>query len=137
SKLGGGGLEAPDSPGITTVKDYTFRPSERLPDVKGTAAYSPMVDNTVRFALNVCAGCAPIIYANEGFKAGKVWETPDGEEFKVELVLMDDPVGMRDAYSAGSVHIGWATLDMVPLFMEGFVKANDSRVMPRIYQQVD
>src|SRR6185503_16538855 len=43
--------------------------------------------------------------------------------------------------AAGDVHIGWATLDMVPLFMEGFVdaagKPRDSRVMPRIYQQVD
>ena len=42
---------------------------------------------------------------------------------------------MRDAFAAGNVHIGWATLDMVPLFMEGLRK--DSRVMPRIYQQVD
>ncbi len=42
---------------------------------------------------------------------------------------------MRDAYAAGNLHIGWATLDMVPLFLEGLRK--DSRVMPRIYQQVD
>ena len=47
-------------------------------------------------------------------------EDPDGKEFKVELVLIDDPVAMRDAYASGEVHIGWATLDMVPLFMEGF-----------------
>ncbi len=139
--LGDGGAEAPDAASITTVTEYTFKPSERLPEVKGTAAYSPMEDNTVRFALNVWAGWAPIIYANNGFKAEKIWKTPDGQEFKVELVLIDDPVAMRDAYAAGSVHIGWATLDMVPLFMEGFVdrsgKPKDSRVMPRIYQQVD
>ena len=42
---------------------------------------------------------------------------------------------MRDAYAAGNLHVGWATLDMVPLFLEGLRK--DSRVMPRIYQQVD
>ena len=82
-----------------------------------------------------------IILANEGFKPGKVWKTPDGKDFKVELVLIDDPVAMRDAYAAGIVHIGWATLDMMPLFMEGFVdktgQPRDSRVMPRIYQQVD
>jgi NitT/TauT family transport system substrate-binding protein len=42
---------------------------------------------------------------------------------------------MRDAYAAGNVHIGWGTLVMVPLFMEALHK--DSRVMPRIYQQVD
>ena len=82
SKLGqppkGEGPEAQDSTGITTVKEYEFKPSERLPAVKGTAAYKPLQDNTVRFALNVWAGWAPIILANEGFKAGKVWKTPDG-----------------------------------------------------------
>ena len=48
---------------------------------------------------------------------------------------------MQDAYAAGEVHIGWGTLDMVPLFLERVVGADgtpkDSRVMPRIYQQVD
>ena len=74
-------------------------------------------------------------------RPGKVWKTPDGKEFKVELVLIDNPVAMRDAYAAGEVHIGWATLDMVPLFVESFVDTEgnprDSRIMPRIYQQVD
>ena len=100
-----------------------------------------MSDHTVRFAINVWAGWSPIILANDGFKADHLWKTPDGEEFKVDLVLIDNPVAMRDAYAAGDVHIGWATLDMVPLFMEGFVgkdgKPRDSRVMPRIYQQID
>ena len=135
------GAESPDETGITTVTEYTFVPSERLPAVKGTAAYKPMKDNTVRFALNVWAGWAPIIQANNGFAPGKVWKTADGKEFKLELVLIDNPVTMRDNYSNGEVHIGWATLDMMPLLMEGFVKKDgtpiDSRVMPRIYQQVD
>jgi NitT/TauT family transport system substrate-binding protein len=135
------GPEAADSASVTTVKEYSFRPSERLPEVKGTAGYKPLADNTVRFALNVWAGWGPIILANNGFKSGKVWKTPDGKDFKVELVLIDNPVAMRDAYAVGEVHIGWATLDMVPLFMEGFVdstgKPRDSRVMPRIYQQID
>ncbi|MBI4580139.1 MAG: OmpA family protein [Planctomycetes bacterium] len=148
---GGGGTEAPPlaqpvedpggTTGITTVKEYAFKPAERLPAVKGTSAYKPLTDGTVQFALNVWAGWAPIILANNGFKADKAWKTPDGRDFKVELVLIDNPVAMRDAYAAGDVHIGWATLDMVPLFMEGFVdsagKPRDSRVMPRIYQQVD
>jgi ABC-type nitrate/sulfonate/bicarbonate transport system substrate-binding protein len=133
--------EAADSASVTTVKEYTFRPAERLPAVKGISAYKPLADNTVRFALNVWAGWGPIIFANNGFKAGRVWKTPDGKDFKVELVLIDNPVAMRDAYAAGEVHIGWATLDMVPLFMEGFVdatgKPRDSRVLPRIYQQID
>ncbi|HBB74681.1 MAG TPA: hypothetical protein DC048_09560 [Planctomycetaceae bacterium] len=133
--------EAADTSAPTTVTEYTFTPAEKLPPVKGTSAYKPLEDDTVRFALNVWAGWSPIIYANEGFKAGKVWQTPDGRPFKLELVLIDNPVTMRDAYAAGEVHIGWATLDMVPLFLEGLVdatgKPKDSRVMPRIYQQVD
>jgi ABC-type nitrate/sulfonate/bicarbonate transport system substrate-binding protein/outer membrane protein OmpA-like peptidoglycan-associated protein len=137
---GGGGAEDTDSAPVTTVKEYAFKPAERLPEVKGISGYK-LQDETVRFALNVWAGWGPVILANEGFKAGKVWKSPDGKEFKVELVLIDNPVAMRDAYAAGEVQIGWATLDMVPLFMEGFVdksgKPRDSRVMPRIYQQVD
>ncbi|HEX2476743.1 MAG TPA: phosphate ABC transporter substrate-binding/OmpA family protein [Lacipirellulaceae bacterium] len=139
----GQAAEDADSSAVTTVKEYVFRPAERLPEVKGTSAYKALEDNTVRFALNVWAGWGPIILANEGFKPGKVWKTPgpNGKEFKVELVLIDDPVAMRDAYAAGNVHIGWATLDMMPLFMEAFVdktgEPHDSRIMPRVYQQVD
>jgi NitT/TauT family transport system substrate-binding protein len=133
--------EDPTGDAVTTVKEYAFKPADRLPEVKGTAAFKPLQNNTVRMAINVWAGWAPIILANEGFQAGKVWKAPGGTDFRVELVLIDNPVAMRDAYAAGDVHIGWATLDMVPLFMEGFVdkqgKPRDSRVMPRIYQQVD
>ena len=130
-----GNAEKPDSSGITTVKEYNYVPTAKLPDVKGVSNYTPLADRTVRFAINVWAGWGPIIYANNGFKAGKLWKTPGGRDFKVELVLIDDPVAMRDAYAAGNLHVGWATLDMVPLFLEGLRK--DSRVMPRIYQQVD
>lgn len=132
---GSGAAEAPDGNAPTTVKEYAFVPSAKLPPVEGTAAYQPMKGNTVRFAINVWAGWAPIVLANEGFQAKKEWKTPDGKKFKVELVLIDDPVAMRDSYAAGNVHIGWATLDMVPLFLEELSK--DSRVMPRIYQQID
>jgi NitT/TauT family transport system substrate-binding protein len=130
-----GGVEAPDGTSLTTVKEYTFVPGTTLPDVQGTSAYEPLVDNTVRMALNVWAGWAPVIVANNGFKAGKVWTAPGGRTFKLELVLIDDPVAMRDAYASGKLHIGWATLDMVPLFVEQLRK--DSRTMPRIYQQID
>jgi len=130
-----GGAEAPDASGITTVKEYKYVAASRLPEVKGISSYKPMADRTVRFAINVWAGWSPIIYANNGFRPGKVWKSPAGKDFKVELVLIDDPVAMRDAYAAGNLHVGWATLDMVPLFLEGLRK--DSRVMPRVYQQVD
>jgi NitT/TauT family transport system substrate-binding protein len=127
--------EAADTGGITTAKEYKYVPAAKLPPVQGISSYKPLEDRTVRFAINVWAGWAPIILANNGFKAGKIWKTPSGKDFKVELILIDDPVAMRDAYAAGNVHIGWATLDMIPLFMEALRK--DSRVMPRVYQQVD
>ena len=72
-------VEAPDAASVTTVKEYTFTPAQRLPEVKGTAAYKPLVDDTVRFALNVWAGWGPIILANDGFKAGKAWKTAGRE----------------------------------------------------------
>src|SRR5258706_9892346 len=130
-----GGAEAADSSGITTVKEYNFVAATRLPEVEGTSIYKRMADRTVRFAINVWAGWSPIILANNGFKPGKLWKTLGGKDFKVELVLIDDPIAMRDAYGAGNLHVGWATLDMLPLFLEGLRK--DSRVMPRVYQQVD
>jgi NitT/TauT family transport system substrate-binding protein len=129
------GAEAADASGITTVKEYNYVASAKLPEVKGISNYTAMTDRTVRFAINVWAGWSPIIYANNGFKPGKVWRSPGGKDFKIELVLIDDPIAMRDAFASGSIHIGWGTLDMVPLFMEGLRK--DSRVMPRIFQQVD
>ncbi len=130
-----GGAEAPDAAGITTVKEYNYVAATRLPEVKGISSYTAMADRTVRFSINVWAGWSPIIYANNGFKPGKLWHSPAGKDFKVELVLIDDPIAMRDAYAAGTLHVGWATLDMLPLFLEGLRK--DSRVMPRVYQQVD
>lgn len=138
-------VEQPSDVGITTVKEYTrLAPAaERLPKPKGVSKYKALseTDNTVHFALNVWAGWGPIIFANDGFTAGKVWKTPDGQEFKVELLLMDNPILMRDAYTNGDIHVGWGTLDMIPLFMEGFVdeqgKPVDTRVMPRVFQQVD
>src|SRR5580765_7800659 len=130
-----GGAEAPDNAGITTVKEYKYVATSRLPEVKGISSYTPMADRTVRFAINVWAGWSPIILANNGFKPGKVWKAAGGKDFKVELVLIDDPIAMRDAYAAGNLHVGWATLDMLPLFLEGLRK--DTRVMPRVFQQVD
>lgn len=127
--------EAPDANAPTTVKEYTFKPSEKLPPIKETSAYQPLANRTVKFALNVWAGWAPIILQNEGGSAGADWAAPGGQPFKVELVLIDNPVSMRDAYASGQTHIGWATLDMLPLFMDELKK--DPRIMPRVFQQVD
>jgi NitT/TauT family transport system substrate-binding protein len=131
-----GTVEAPDSAGVTTVKEYTFTPASKLPEVKGAAAYQPMAEGrVVRQALNVWAGWAPIVLANDGMKPGKVWTDAAGKPFKLELVLIDDPIAMRDAFAGGKIHIGWGTLDMVRLFAQGLRK--DSRTMPRIYTQTD
>jgi NitT/TauT family transport system substrate-binding protein len=136
--------EHPDAGPALMAKEYTFRPrQERLPEPPGAAAYKPLdsTGNTVKFALNVWAGWGPIILANNGFESKRVWKTADGKEFKVELDVIDNPVAMRDAYATGEVHIGWCTLDMLPLFMEGFVdaqgKPRDARIMPRVFQQID
>lgn len=136
-KAGGGGgkAEADDKNAPTTVKEYKFVTASKLPPVKGVSSYEKMKDRTVRFALNVWAGWAPILLANGGLKPGVEWKDAKGKPFKIELVLIDDPVAMRDAYAAGKIHIGWATLDMLPLFLEELRK--DSRLMPRVYQQVD
>jgi len=131
----GGKGEAPDAAGITTKKEYDFVPAQRLPAVKGVSSYAALKDRTVRMAINVWAGWAPLIYANEGFQPGKAWKDSNGKPFKLELVLIDDPVAMRDAFAAGNVHAGWATVDMLPLLVEGLQK--DSRVMPRVFQQID
>ena len=129
------GLEQDDPNALTTVKEYEFVSESKLPAVTGVAGYKKMENDTVKMALNVWAGWAPVIFANEGFKPKKEWTTSTGKKFKLELVLIDDPVSMRDAYASGNVHIGWATVDMIPLFLEELRK--DSRTMPRVYQQID
>src|SRR5262249_47625059 len=87
-----GGAEAPDTSSVTTVKEYKYVPATKLPEVKGVSGYKPLADRTVRFAINVWAGWSPIIYANNGSKPGKLWKAPSGKDFKVELVLIDDPI---------------------------------------------
>jgi NitT/TauT family transport system substrate-binding protein len=121
--------------GVTTAKEYQFESGQKLPEVPGSSDYKPLKDRTVRFAINVWAGWAPIIHANEGFKPKKVWKDAKGKDFKVELVLIDNPIDMRNTFAAGEVHVGWATVDMLPLLLEGLKK--DPRTMPRVFQQID
>src|SRR5688572_27998905 len=50
-----------DTGGVTTVKEYTFEPAQTLPKLD-TADLKPLgKDRTVKFAINVWAGWAPII----------------------------------------------------------------------------
>ena len=96
------GAEAPDSAGITTVKEYKYVAAAKLPAVKGISSYKPMADRTVRFAINVWAGWGPIIYANNGFKPGKLWKTPDGKDFKLYPVADVPETGRRPGRRGGS-----------------------------------
>jgi NitT/TauT family transport system substrate-binding protein len=128
--------EMDDINSATTVKEYSFEAAQKLPPVPGTSDYKSIgKDRVVKFAINVWAGWAPIIFANEGMKAKKVWTDGKGNPFKVELILADNPVDMRNAVASGEVHIGWATVDMLPLLVEGLKV--DPRTMPRVFHQVD
>jgi NitT/TauT family transport system substrate-binding protein len=131
-----GQAESPDSSSITTVKEYSFEPSSRLPDVPGVADYTALgKPRVVKFAVNVWAGWAPIIWANQGAKPRKPWKDAKGNEFQVELVLADNPVDMGNTFAGGKVHIGWATVDMLPLVVNRLNR--DPRTMPRVFQQID
>jgi NitT/TauT family transport system substrate-binding protein len=124
-----------NSGGTTTVKEYTFEPAQKLPKIDSADLKPLGKDRTVKFAINVWAGWAPIIYANGGMKAGKLWKDAKGGEFKVELKLVDNPVNMATVYAAGEVQIGWATVDMLPLVLQRL--QGDKRSMPGVFQQID
>lgn len=128
--------EAKDTKGITTVSEYKYVPSEKLPPVKGVSNYKwNEQEKVVQFPINVWIGWLPIVAANHGFapNAESVFYKKYG--FKVNLKLIDDPVVARDAFAAGESHILWGTLDMMVLFAPDLMK--DSRTAPRVFQQID
>jgi NitT/TauT family transport system substrate-binding protein len=132
------GPEAPDYTGVTTVKEYAYVPAARLPAVKADAASGYKWDaanKTFKFPINVWIGWLPIIAANHGSKPNEESVFFKKFGFKVELVLVDDPVVCRDGYITGDWPILWGTLDMMVLFSEQLMK--DTRLSPRIYQQID
>jgi NitT/TauT family transport system substrate-binding protein len=128
--------EAPDTSGVTTVKEYKYVPADRLPAVKGVSQYKwDEKDKILRFSYNVWAGWLPVIAANHGTKPNPDSIFAKKYGFKVDMVLMDDPVVARDAFAAGEVHTVWGTADMMVLLAPELVK--DSRTSPRIAQQID
>jgi NitT/TauT family transport system substrate-binding protein len=76
-----------------------------------------------------------VIAANHGTKANADSIFAKKYGFKVEMLLMDDPVTARDAFASGDVHTLWGTVDMLVLMAPELAK--DSRTAPRIMQQVD
>ena len=145
--IGGGGspsgpgaeapqTEAPDTKGVTTVSEYKYVPGDRLPPVKGVSQYKwDAKEKILRFSYNVWSGWLPVIAANHGTKpnADSVFAKKYG--FRVEMVLMDDPVIARDAFASGEVHTLWGTVDMMTLFAPELQR--DSRTSPRVVQQID
>ncbi|MEO8701120.1 MAG: phosphate ABC transporter substrate-binding/OmpA family protein [Kofleriaceae bacterium] len=139
----GGSAKKPDveaTPGKVdglTAEKYEYEPATTLPPVPGTAGYKnwDAKNRVVKFAVNTWAGWAPIVFANGGHKPGKKWKDSKGGEFQVELLLADDPVQMVNAYATGEAHVGWATVDMLPLIIGRLTK--DPRTMPRVFQQID
>lgn len=130
------GLEAADPTGITTVNEYTYVPSERLPAVEGVSDYKWNDDEKiVEFPINVWIGWLPIVAANHGFSPNEESIFYRDHGFKVNLKLIDDPVVARDTFAAGESHVLWGTLDMMVLMAPELMR--DSRSAPRIYQQID
>lgn len=128
--------EAQDNSTVTTVKEYKYVPAEKLPAVKGVSNYEwNDTDKILKFSYNVWIGWLPVIAANHGTKPNTDSIFYKKYGFKVELVLMDDPVSARDAYAAGKVHALWGTVDMIALFAPELMK--DSRTSPRVFQQID
>ena len=131
-----GKVEAPDTKGITTVNEYTYKPSEKLPPVKGVSGYKwDPKEKVVQFPINVWIGWLPIVAANHGFSPNTESIFYKEYGFKVNLKLIDDPVVARDAFASGESQILWGTLDMMVLFAPDLMK--DTRTAPRIFQQVD
>src|SRR5262247_334101 len=128
--------EAPDTKGVTTVSEYKYVPADRLPPVKGVSQYKWDPNQKIlRFSYNVWAGWLPVIAANHGTKPNPDSVFAKKYGFRVEMVLMDDPVVARDAFASGEVHTLWGTVDMMTLFSPE--PSRDSRTSPRVVQQID
>jgi NitT/TauT family transport system substrate-binding protein len=130
-------LEAADYTGVTTVKEYTYVPASRLPPLKegSVAGYKwDAAKKTIKFPINVWPGWLPLIAANHGHKPNEESIFFKKHGFKVELVLVDDPILARDGFVAGDWPVLWCTLDMLVLFSESLMK--DPRTAPRVFQQV-
>ncbi len=137
AKAGSNAVEAPISGPVKglTAENYDYEPATTLEAVKGTSNYEALgKPRVVKFAVNVWAGWAPIVWANQGSKPGKLWKDGKGGTFQVDLQLADDPVAMGNLVANGT-HIGWATVDMLPLIIQRLKK--DPRTMPRVFQQID
>src|SRR5438034_890838 len=128
--------EATDTKGVTTVSEYKYVPGDKLPAVKGVSQYKwDAAQKILRFSYNVWGGWLPVIAANHGTKPNPDSVFAKKYGFRVEMVLMDDPVVARDACASGEAQTLWGTLDMMTLFAPEL--SRDSRTSPRVLQQID
>ncbi len=128
--------EAPDTSDLATVTEYLYSPSERLPHVQGDSQYHwDPKEKILRFSYNIWPGWLPVIAANHGTRPTRDSIFYRKYGFRVEMVLMVNPMAARDAFAAGKVHTLWGTVDMMVLLAPELMK--DSRAAPRIVQQID
>jgi NitT/TauT family transport system substrate-binding protein len=121
---------------LTTVNHFRFVEAIKVQPVTKTAAFKPLgTPRVVRFAVNTWVGWAPILYANGGGAPKRVWKDPRGGEFLLELVIANNAEAMTRSFAAGEVHVAWATVDLLPLFVEWL--GGDARTLPRVVQLVD
>ena len=130
-----------DTAGPTTVKEYTFKPAERLPAVKGIAAYKPCQQHGAVRSQRLgrlgadhprqqrLQGGARVEDARRRGVQGRAG--PDRQSGRNARRLRR----RRGPYRLGHARYGAA----VPREASSTRRASprDSRVMPRIYQQVD
>jgi ABC-type nitrate/sulfonate/bicarbonate transport system substrate-binding protein len=67
-------------------------------------------------------------------KPEKAWRDAAGGEFRVELVIADDPFHVLESYASGAVHAMWSTVDLLPRHVHRL--GGDARTLPRVIQQV-
>ncbi len=121
---------------INTVREYTYNPIDRLPAAEGSSGYRwDDKEKIVRFSYNIWPGWLPVIAANRGTRANHDSIFFKKYGFRLEMVLMEDPIAARKAFAAGEVHTLWGTVDMMVLMAPELVK--DPRTAPRITQQID
>ena len=127
---------ASDVTDVATFREYGYTPVDRLPGVEGDSRYSwDPEEKILRFSYNIWIGWLPVIAANRGTRP-----TPDSifyrkYGFRVEMVLIDNPVAARKAFGAGEIHTLWGTVDMMALLASDMMR--DTRAAPRIVQQID
>jgi NitT/TauT family transport system substrate-binding protein len=126
-------VERADPLGPAVVREYSG--DRKLPAVTGPASFRALgKPRVVRFAIDTWAGWAPLVFANQGGAAKKVWKDGKGGEFQVEISVIDDPVTLTDTV-LGGVHAAWTSTDMLPVMVQRL--AREPKAMPRIYQLVD